>query len=169
MNSPTAKAYLAILARIAEQVPEIVYITHDLGQLDDYSAGKPPVAFPCALIDFDQWGFGNLGDSAQTAEGDVVIKLGFALVGDTSNAQPLEWQEAAMQYYDIEWKLNKALHGWSPGDEFGTLTRTFETKENRPAYVRQKTLRYRLAYEDYSVTPEDETIPRPGVIITPED
>lgn len=150
MNSPFANLYLAIQERIKTQVPEIVFTEHDLGQLDDYTTGKPPVAFPCLLIDFENFTFENMGENSQRAEGDVVIKIGHSLWGKTDNATPDIWREAALNYYDIEWKVNKALHGFTPGDDYGYLTRTSENKQNRPAYVRQKTMRYRLAFEDYS-------------------
>lgn len=150
MNSPFANTFLAIQAQIQTQIPEIQFIEHDFGQLDDYSNGRPPVAFPCVLIDFQNWSFENLGNNAQRAEGDVIIKLGYAKHGDTHQATPEQWREAAFSYYEIEWKLNKSLHGYTPGDNYGYLTRTGEVKENRPLYVRVKTITYRLAFEDYS-------------------
>lgn len=163
MNSPFANIFIAILNHIKTTVPEIKFIEHDLGQLDDYSNGRPPVAFPCVLIDFNNWAFENLGDNAQRAEGDVIIKLGYARQALTNSTTPDNWREAALEYHDIEWKLNKFLHGFTPGDSYGYLTRTTETKENRPLYVRQKTTTYRLAFEDYSATPERDTIPAPPV------
>jgi hypothetical protein len=161
MNSPFANIFLAIQARILAEVPEIIFIDHNLGQLDDYSNGRPPVAFPCALVDFGQWNFENMGSNSQRAEGDVIISLAFAEHGQTHNGQPQQWREAALNYYDIEWKLNKALHGYTPGDDYGYLTRTGLTKENRPLAVRVRTITYRLAFEDYSAMPEQQVIDKP--------
>lgn len=161
MNSPFANIFLALQERIITQVPEIVFIEHDFGQLEDYSNGKPPVAFPCALIDFQNWTFENMGNSTQRAEGDVVIKLGYAKHGQTHNATPSQWREAALEYYEIEWKLNKHLHTFAPGEDCGYLTRTGEVKENRPLGVRIKTITYRLAYEDYSAMTEQVMIDKP--------
>lgn len=161
MNSPFANIFSALQQRIITQVPEIIFIEHDFGQLEDYSNGRPPVAFPCALIDFQNWTFENMGENAQRAEGDVVIKLGYAKHGQTHNATPNQWREAAMEYYETEWKLNKALHGYTPGNDYGYLTRTTETKENRPLGVRIKTITYRLAFEDYSAMPDQEMIAKP--------
>lgn len=166
MNSPFANIYLAIMQRIETTVAEIKYIDHDLGQLDDYTNGRPPVAFPCALIDFQNFTFENMSDNTQRAEGDVVIKLAFAQHGQTHNAKPQQWKELALHYYDIEWQLNKALHGWTPGDDFGYLTRITATKENRPLAVRLRTLTYRLSFEDYSTQPDTNTMTKPPLEIS---
>ncbi|MDW8420132.1 MAG: hypothetical protein RML37_12045 [Chitinophagales bacterium] len=165
MNSPFAHIYLAIQQRIQTLVPEVKFIEHDFGQLDDYSNGRPPVAFPCVLIDFQSWQFENMGNSAQRAEGNVTIKLGYAKHGQSHQATPEQWREAALEYYDLEWKLNKALHGFSPGDNYGHLTRTTETKQNQPMYVRVKTTTYRLSFEDYSATPEQWMIDTPPLTV----
>lgn len=168
MNSPFATLYLAIIDRLVAEIPEIKWHDHDFGQLDDYSEGRPPVAFPCALIDFQNFTFENMGNLAQRTEGDVVIKLAFAQHGQTHAATADQWRETALGYYDIEWKLNKALHGWSPGDQFGQLTRTLVLKENRPLAVRLRTITYRIGFEDYSTTPVLDTIAKPPLEILPE-
>lgn len=148
------------MARIQDQVPEIVYIEHDLGQLEGY-ASRPAMAFPGVLADFDGWTFGELGDNTQTAVGDVVIKLAFAQFGKSDSMTPEDWRREALSYYDIEWALNKALHGWSPMDTVGHLIRTSVITENLPMGVRLRTLRYSLAFEDGDTEPEYGTMPRP--------
>lgn len=168
MNSPFANLYLAIQERIIDEVPEILFVEQNFGQLDDYSnGGRPPVQYPCALIDFQNFGFENMGENTQRAEGDITITLAFAQHGQTHNGQPDAWREAALNYYDIEWKLHKALQGWAPGnpDDFGYLTRTSVVKDNRPLYVRLRTLTYRLAFEDYSTQPTQTTVVKPPVVI----
>jgi hypothetical protein len=161
VHSPFANIFIAIQQRILSEAPEIVFVDHNFGQLDDYSNGRPPVHFPCALIDFQNWSFENMGSQAQRAEGDVVISLAFAQHGQSHNGQPQQWREAALKYYDLEWKLHKALQTWSPGDDFGCLTRTAVVKDNRPLNVRVRTITYRLAFEDYSACVEPDTVQTP--------
>jgi hypothetical protein len=168
MNSPFATVYLALIARLQAELPELNWIDHDFGQLDDYSDGRPPVAFPCVLIDFQNFTFENMGDLAQRAEGDVIFKLAFAQHGQTHGASPEAWRTLALEYYDIEWRLHKALHGWSPGEPFGYLTRTQATKENRPLGVRLRTIPYRLGFEDYSTSPVLDTTAKPPLEVLAE-
>jgi len=160
MNNQFARIFLAIQERIEQTVSEIKHIDHDLGQLEGYS-NRPEVAFPCILTDFDQWQFENLGANSQQAQGDVIIKLAFAQVADSSNLTQLVWRNKALEYYDIEWKLHKALQGWSPAGDIGYLTRTSVTTENRPMGVRIRTLRYRLEFEDFDTKPVQATAPVP--------
>lgn len=161
-SSPFARMFLAIMERIRTAVPEIEYIAADLGQLEGYSQ-RPAVSFPCVLQDFNGWIFENWGDTTQGAEGDVVIKLGFAQYLDSSSLTEPAWREQAINYWDIEWKLNKALHGWSPGEFEGYLTRSSTVTENRPMGVRVVVLRYRMSFEDSSTETEEVTGQRPAV------
>ena len=159
MNSPFANIFLAIMQQIQANVPEVIYIDHDLGQLDGYSE-RPKIGFPCVLADFDGWQFEQMGDNTQTCEGDVVIKLAFAQFGQSNNITELEWREAALAYYDIEWSLHQALQGWSPLDNVGHLMRTSVTTQNLPMGIRLRTIRYRLAFED------GDTEPAAGIPLT---
>jgi hypothetical protein len=168
MNSYFANIFLAIMQRIQAEVPEIIFIEHDLGELEGYS-DRPKVGFPCALVDFDGWSFENMGDNTQTAEGDVVIKLAFAQYGQTNNITDLALRKAALNYYDIEYKLHKALHGWSPADTVGHLTRTSVITSNLPMGVRMRTLRYRLAFEDGDTQPVWNMQPLPPMVIVQEE
>ena len=93
MNAPFANIFLAIQQRIAATVPAITYIDQDLGQLN--SNGRPPVSWPCALIDFENFRFENLGENVQTAEGLVVLRLGFAPHSNSSQATPPATQQTA--------------------------------------------------------------------------
>lgn len=150
MNSPFSKLYLAILDRLESQVKALKYIEQNFGQLQGYS-NRPAVAFPCALIDFGKFDFDEIGNLYQIAEGYVIINLGFALYNSSSNITPAEFRKEPLMHYEIEWQIHKALHGWSPGAEFGKLTRTSVTSVNTPMAVRTRPIVFKLSFEDYSV------------------
>lgn len=161
-SSPFTRIFLATLKRIKEEVPAIQYISPDLGQLEGYST-RPAVAFPCVLHDFNGWVYENLGDGVQAAEGDVIIKLGFAQYGNSSNLTEPQWLEESLKYWDIENDLNKALHGWSPGEYEGYYTRTSTVTENRPMGVRVVIIRYRMSFEDKNTEVKEVTGLRPSL------
>lgn len=165
MDSPFAKVFLAIMARIQSQLPEIKHIDHDFGQLEGNSI-RPAVAFPCVLVDFKNFTADSLGASTQMVQGDIVVKLGFAQYSDTSNVNDSLWREFGLSYYDIEWKLNKALHNWTPGDEFGYLTRRAMDSENKPQAIRVRPLTYAFEFEDNSTEEVSGTIAAPPMNIT---
>lgn len=167
MNSPFANIYLDIMNRIQNTVPEIAHVAQDHGQLEGY-VRRPNLAFPAVLIDFQGWTFSNLSDSAQMGEGDVIIKLAFTPYQDDDNLTEDEWRKLALEYYELEWKLNNALHCWSPNDNCGYLTRTNADKENRPG-IRIRPLKYRLELEDYSTKPTTTMTPTPIPVISTSD
>src|ERR1700761_3055215 len=137
MNSPFANIFLALQTQVQAQVPDIVYIDQELGQLKtDKTIARPPVQFPCLLVDFEDFGFENIGDLVQSAEGTVVLRLGFAPYSSTTATTPAAYTQKALNYYDIEWALHKVLQGWSPGDSYGHLTRIATCTQKRTDTLR---------------------------------
>ncbi len=163
MTSSFAKLFIAIQGRIADNVSAIVHIAPDLGQLSVKT--RPPVSWPCALIDFEDFTFSNLGEHVQVASGTIVIKLGFAPHSPAAQNTPEEYRDSAISYYDIEWDLHKVLHGWTPtGAEFGGLTRISVTNQRRSDSYRVRELRYAISFDDYSTKPVLEYVPAELVV-----
>jgi hypothetical protein len=148
MNSPFANIFLAIQQRIKDNISAINYIDQDLGQLK--SASRPPVSWPCVLVDFEDFSFESLGENVQTAKGTVVLRLGFAPYSKSSQATPSLYLQKAVAYYDIEWDLHKVLQGWAPGTDYGCLIRTAASTQKSGDNYRIRELKYSIAFEDYS-------------------
>ncbi len=148
MNSPFSRLLKNMQERIGAVVPEIACVDQDRGQLNTKS--RPAVQWPCVLIDMETFEYDNLGSNVQTAEGTVCVLLGFAPNGPTASGTPEEYKEAALGYYELEWKLNKALHGWSAGEGFGYLIRKNTRSQQRADGYRVREIRYRLAFDDRS-------------------
>jgi len=157
MNSPFANIFLALQQRIQTEVSSITYIDQDLGQLKPNT--RPPVSWPCVLIDFEDFNFDNMGDNVQVANGIVVLRLGFAPYSNTGSATPSPYLEQALGYYDIEWALHQAIQGWSPADDYGHLIRTNALTQKRPDNYRVRELRYSLTFQDYSTKPLRQYVP----------
>ncbi len=157
MNSPFANIFLALQQRIKEQLTTVAYIDQDLGQLK--SGTRPPVSWPCVLIDFEEFDFENLGENVQTAKGTIVLRLGFAPSSNSSQVTPSPYLEQALRYYDLEWSLHKAVQGWAPADDLGGLIRTSATTQQRADKYRVRELRYSIAFEDYSTKYQQQYAP----------
>ena len=147
MNSPFADIFVAVQQRIAAEVPAIAYVDQELGQLKN---SRPPVSWPCLLIDLEDFRFENVGTQVQLATGTVVLLLGFAAYSTSWQGTPPEATQKALNYYDIEWALHKALHGWTPGGFTGSLARTGAATQKRTDHYRVRELRYSIAFDDYS-------------------
>ena len=157
MDSPFANIFLSIEQRINDQVSAIKYIDQDLGQLK--SNIRPPVSWPCVLIDFEDFNFENLCENVQTAKGTVILRLGFAPHSNSSQLTPPPYIQQAIGYYDLEWTLHKAIQGWAPGNDFGSLIRTSATTQKRTDNYRVRELRYSIAFEDYSTKLQRQYVP----------
>jgi hypothetical protein len=151
MNSTFANIFLALQSYIQANVTAIKYIDQDLGQLK--SGSRPPVAWPCVLIDFEDFSFENMSTNVQTAKGIVTLRLGFPPFSNSSQATPATYLQQAISYYDLEWALHKAIQGWAPGDDYGHLDRISTTTQKRTDSYRVRELRYSIAFEDYSTKP----------------
>jgi hypothetical protein len=117
---------LAIQTRLAAQVPELLYIDKDWGQLN-YE--QPPVQFPCALLDvsnadYTQFSSGVLQRARATIE---VIIINRNLV-PSSAASPRRAE--AFVTLEIISKVHAALHQFSDTDRtFTPLVRTSLAKQ----------------------------------------
>ena len=160
MNSPFANMYLAIVAQIQAQVPAIVYIDTDLGQLENEFPG---LKYPGALIDFEEFAYKEDNAGGQIADGIVIIRMAYNPHVRTSGVTPTVMQQTGLSYFDLEWSLNKALHGWSPGDDYGYLSRINALTDKQHMRLRVRELRYRLCFDDHSTQPAQATAPRPFV------
>ncbi len=107
MNSPFANLFLALQQRIQAEVSIIRHIDQDLGQLK--TSSRPPVSWPCVLIDFETFDYENLAENVQTVTGTIVFRLGFAPHSNTAQATPALYAQQAITCYDIEWDLHLAL------------------------------------------------------------
>ena len=165
MNSPFAIIFLALQQRIQAEVPTITYIDQDLGQLR--SKTRPPVSWPCVLIDFEDFSFEHLGENVQTATGTVVLRLGFEPHSNSSQATPLPYIQQAIAYYDIEWALHKAVQGWSPATDLGSFARISAATQTRADNYRVRELRYSLAFEDHS-TKHQQLFAPAALVVTEE-
>lgn len=137
--------FLEVQQRIETEVPEIKWIDEDSGQLEGYYE-RPPVLFPCALIDFDDVDFEDLGTGMQMANGIIKIKVGFNPLHQTNNKTPMPVKTKALERFDLLAKLNAALHGWG-GEKFTTLSRIKQVSiKGSPLKIYE--VSYKLAWEE---------------------
>lgn len=160
LQSPQANLFKSILQRIKEKVPQIRFIDHDLGQLENYEI-RPAVAWPCCLIDIDQLGYSDAANNLQQiAEGTVTLRIGLVKYTDSNNLTPSNVFDNSLQYYEIEQKVFEALHGWAPTG-FSKLLRRVAMTEKRDDDIRVRIVTFAVSFIDESATPAKVTIPRP--------
>lgn len=157
MTSPFATLLIALQERITSQVPAIRWVDQDFGQME---VEQPPVSFPCCLIDFDTFKFEDNGEAEQFADGLVTLRLGFTPFSQTNNITPTEWKEKGLTYYDLEYQLYKALHGWKP-ESYGYMMRVSAETERREDVIRVRVIRFSCSFFDQGAMPTYGSAPKP--------
>jgi hypothetical protein len=165
LESPLGNLFLLIQDRIRTAVSAVKWIDQDFGQLD-YSAAdyKPPVLFPCVLVDLTAFVFEDLTNGLQTASGKALIRISTSPFSHSNQATPLANKEKALEYYELEYKIAKALHNWQPAG-FDRLLRRNLDKVERQDTLRERLLVFDVSFTDSSAKPVMQTVPRPDPIV----
>lgn len=169
-NSPFSELILQIQDRIKAQVPIIRMIDEDKGQLEDVDekSGKPPVSWPCLLIDFPDATFDELGDDISQVEAEVILRLGFPPYSLATSWFPKDVKVNALKYFDIEHDIYAALHGWEAGNLGSMICRKART-ERRNDGIRVRELRYEVVFCEYSAQPVKDIQKIPPTLEVSED
>ena len=99
-------------------VSELKHIDKNWGQL---LYEKPPVKFPCALLDVAEIDYSQLGNLAQTAD-DVAVEIIIANFRLTPSSGKAPRKHNSYAVFDIIKDIHEILHGWTNG-EFQPLIR----------------------------------------------
>lgn len=106
------------VARLEAQVPELLWIDKEKGQMN---FNDTPVLFPAALLTLSWRTRTDVTDTSQFKDLVVQVKLCFDFTGNTNHKTPAVHRDKSLAYYDIVEKVHAALQGWS-GSEFGPLS-----------------------------------------------
>lgn len=165
ITSPLGNLFLAIQKRLNENVPALNWIDQNFGQLNNYEVGyKPPVVFPCALIDLTGFVFEDITDGQQYANGRVVISVSTTPFSNSQLKTPAPFKEMALLYYEIENTIHKALHGWQPTG-FNKLLRRAVDKQEREDTIRERVIVFECSYTDTTAIPAKIKVPRPNPVV----
>lgn len=163
--SPKATLFQALIERITTQVPTIRFVDQDWGQLENYGTGKPPVSWPCALVDMAEFAYTEIGGvNRQSATGFVQIRLAQVQWSPSNSLAPTAIRQKAIEYYETEQALHEALQGWAPTGFSRMLRRTGQL-EQRDDDIRVLVLRYYISYDDSTAQYKYTAVPRPDASI----
>lgn len=164
LQSPQANFFQLLIEKLISDVPELRFIDQDLGQLENYEM-RPAVSWPCCMIDIEDFKYSDQQNHAiQIAEGIISLRIGLVKYTDSNNLTPAATRENALQYYELEHKVFKALHGWNPPG-FGKMLRRASGTERRDDDIRVRVLKFAISFTDDSAKPVKTLAPRPGAQI----
>ena len=153
MNSPFANLFLKIQEKIKAEVPEILWIDFDLGQLEAFDGQRPPVEWPCLLIDFPDTVFRQM-QGYQDGDVNIVLRLAFDEYESTNAETPTLILQSALDYLEIEQKIYEALQAW---DADGLLTNDMirqnaQSEKRNDDNFRVRRITFSATFSDNSVT-----------------
>ncbi len=129
-------------------IASLRYVSEDWGQLN---FERPPVNYPCALIDLGEADYSQAGNRSQMVEAVARITIADIRYQGIHPDAPNEDRERAFGIFDLIDEINRALHGLD-GDSYTPLTRVKVKKVMRPDLVREFLITYRFSYTDTSAS-----------------
>lgn len=123
--------FTAICDHLEAEVPELKWIDWDDGQLEVPADQRPPVAFPCCLIDIQYTDCRDTDEEDQIVSASIVLKLAFFRSGETNTKAPSLVRERALEAFDVIDKVHDALQGWTGDELFSPISRRRASGRNR--------------------------------------
>lgn len=111
------------------KVPELRWIDSDQGQLN--VSERPPVAFPCCLVEMSYPQCTTHMAGKQRVRVRFQLQVAFNVWGTANASAPQESREKALQQYDTLQNIHKALQWWSFGRKINPTSRVSVLTENR--------------------------------------
>lgn len=109
------KKYLSdLLDLLKNEVPELRWTDADEGQLDFYTDDRPPVAWPCCLVELsmpDTRDLSAMGGVPQRCTLRAVLTVAFNDCASLNTRTPKHVRETALKRFDLLEKIRQAVHG----------------------------------------------------------
>lgn len=113
------KEYLNDVLEALKEAKDLRWIDADEGQLDFYTRERPPVAWPCCLVDLSMPDARSLTAAApdpQRCTLRATLRIAFNDCASLNMATPTPVRLTAMKRYDVLQEVKDCLHGkWFSG------------------------------------------------------
>ena len=140
--------FIALCNLLEAQVPELRWIDADEGQINASNGQRPPVAFPCALIDMTYLQTESLQAGAEKIRAQFNIRVAFHCCGSTSSAAPEHIREKALERLDVLEKIHRTVQWWNYDRHINPMRRQRVTTERRQDGLKVYTMTYETEFID---------------------
>lgn len=137
---------IALCDQLKNNVPDLQWVDVDQGQLN--VSERPPVAFPCCLVEMSYPQCVNYTAGAQRVQVRFQLRVAFNALGATNAAAPREVREKALEQYDTLQQIHKALQWWNYGRKINPTTRVSVAPESRSDGLKVYKAIYESAFVD---------------------
>lgn len=133
------------LIELLTEIPEIKWVDLDKGQFD--LTDRPPVVFPCALIEIGLPQCSDIGAKKQQCVAQFTIRLGINVLENTSANTPEARLNSALAYYDLADLVYAKLQGYYDR-QLGSFSRRSITQERRTDGYKVMVLAFETVFTD---------------------
>jgi hypothetical protein len=141
---------LIIIERLMAEFPEFKWVDIEKQQMRE---DRPPVVFPCALVDVRMPSCIDMNDVNQQCTALVTISLCYAFTGDfTSSAFSKEERIASFEYLQSNRKVYEKFQGWET-KKFNPFTRTGVDEPFKRAGYKITNTTFKTEFFDQSFEP----------------
>lgn len=162
LKNAYSRLLIDIEDRLADQVPTLRWVDQYHGQ--DMTDIRPSLAYPAALIEFEQSDYEGTGQYDQFCHASLTVRLLLDNYASSAQKSPAKSRNTAMLCYELENEVVNALHGWTPDEDFvQPLIRTADRSENRNDIgLRIRIISFSTAWECTDIEPEPESDDEPA-------
>ncbi|WP_295990517.1 hypothetical protein [uncultured Alistipes sp.] len=138
--------FIALQDRLKEQVPALRWVDAEMGQLN--VVPRPPVAFPCCLVDMRYLQCRSLTAGAQRVAAQFTLRVAFQGCGSSCSEAPTSVRERALEHMDTLEEIHRALQWWSFGRRINPLQRVSVVPERRSDNLKVYTMVYDTEFQE---------------------
>ena len=169
MDAVLANIWLCIQAQLIAET-DLNFIDLDTGQLEYTDKEmRPAVLLPCALIDFPDIDYESLSYNIQEGETILQVRVGVNPLTQATNYFTDTQKANALNFFNLEHRINKLLHGWSNSQYFTPLRRIKMKTEGRNDKLRVRMLFYKFGFVDNTAVQVTTSIARPQFVLNTTD
>ncbi len=136
------------IEELLTEIESIRWVDWDANQLNE---NRPPVDFPCALIDISALQCEDIDLKLQRVNTTFTITLGFKQLYETNSKVPQKQKKAALEYFYITKEVYKKLQGFC-NEQFFPFSRKLQRNDNKIKGLKKTEMIFSTAFDDHSAS-----------------
>lgn len=140
--------FIALCDYLSKEVPELLWIDEDEGQLNIQTGERPAVGFPCCLVDICYPSCQDENETEQLVSVTITLKLAFRPNGETNNKAPTAVRRKALERLYMVDKVQNCMQGWTADERISPVSRKSAKGTVTPSGIKVYTVVYHTTFTE---------------------